>query len=185
VAIVSVIRPGAANENKKSNFTRRYQGLEPLIYPHPSLEKCLKSTFGLVVYEEHILQIWEAFAGLPPGRADVLRRALGKGKVQVIEEIRTEFHASATALGHVEEQIQEVWNLVRGFEGYAFCKAHSAAYGVEAYQSAWLSGITQSSSWLPCFPMAKGFTIHLFMFWNVTELASPSCHHQSTILAQC
>jgi DNA-directed DNA polymerase III PolC len=138
IAIVSVIRPGAANENKKSNFTRRYQGLEPVIYPHPSLEKCLKSTFGLVVYEEHILQICEAFAGLPPGRADVLRRALGKGKVQVIEEIKAEFHASATALGHLEEQIQEVWNLVRGFEGYAFCKAHSTAYGVEAYQSAWL-----------------------------------------------
>jgi DNA-directed DNA polymerase III PolC len=138
IAIVSVIRPGAANENKKSHFTRRYQGLEPVVYPHPSLEKCLKSTFGLVVYEEHILQICEAFAGLPPGRADVLRRALGKGKVQVIEEIKTEFHASAIALGHAEEQIQEVWNLVRGFEGYAFCKAHSTAYGVEAYQSAWL-----------------------------------------------
>ncbi len=95
IAIVSVIRPGAANEGKKLAFTRRYQGLEPITYPHPSLEPVLRDTFGLVVYEEHILQICEAFAGLPPGRADVLRRALNKQKRAVIEEIREEFFASA------------------------------------------------------------------------------------------
>lgn len=138
IAIVSVIRPGAANEQKKVKFTRRYQGMEPPSYPHPSLEACLKSTHGLVVYEEHILQICEAFAGLPPGRADVLRRALNKYKQETIEEIRQEFIASARARGHAEENIQEVWELASGFEGYAFCKAHSTAYGIEAYQSAWL-----------------------------------------------
>src|SRR5437016_614462 len=73
IAIVSVIRPGAANEGKKLAFTRRYQGLEPVTFPHPSLESCLRSTYGLVVYEEHILQLSEAFAGLAPGRADMLR----------------------------------------------------------------------------------------------------------------
>jgi DNA-directed DNA polymerase III PolC len=138
VAIVSVIRPGAANEGKKQSFARRYQGLEPITYPHPSLEPCLKSTFGLVVYEEHILQMCEAFAGLPPGRADVLRRALSKYKEPLIEEIRREFFACAKARGHDDEKIAEVWGLVCGFAGYAFCKAHSTAYGVEAYQSAWL-----------------------------------------------
>jgi DNA-directed DNA polymerase III PolC len=138
IAIVSVIRPGAANEGKKLAFSRRYQGLEPVKYPHPSLEPVLKDTFGLVVYEEHILQICEAFAGLPPGRADVLRRALNKHKQAVIEEIRQEFFASSGKLGHLPEKIQEVWGLVVGFAGYAFCKAHSTAYGVEAYQSAWL-----------------------------------------------
>jgi DNA-directed DNA polymerase III PolC len=138
IAIVSVSRPGAANEGKKLAFTRRYQGLEPITYPHPSLEPVLRDTFGLVVYEEHILQICEAFAGLPPGRADVLRRALNKQKRFVIEEIRQEFFASSIARGHEAEKIQEVWGLVTGFAGYAFCKAHSTAYGVEAYQSAWL-----------------------------------------------
>jgi DNA-directed DNA polymerase III PolC len=138
IAIVSVIRPGAANEGKKLAFTRRYQGLEPITYPHPSLEPVLRDTFGLVVYEEHILQICEAFAGLPPGRADVLRRALNKQKRAVIEEIREEFFASAKARGHDDEKIAEVWGLVAGFAGYAFCKAHSTAYGIEAYQSAWL-----------------------------------------------
>ena len=138
VAIVSVIRPGAANEGKKLAFTRRYQGLEPVAYPHPSLEPCLKSTYGLVVYEEHILQLCEAFAGLAPGRADVLRRALNKQKRAIIKEIHSEFFASARARGHTPEKTAEVWDLVAGFAGYAFCKAHSTAYGVEAYQSAWL-----------------------------------------------
>ena len=138
IAIVSVIRPGAANEGKKQSFARRYQGLEATSYPHASLESCLRSTFGLVVYEEHILQICEAFAGLPPGRADVLRRALAKYKESLVEEIHREFIASARASGHAEAKIAEVWDLVRGFAGYAFCKAHSTAYGVEAYQSAWL-----------------------------------------------
>lgn len=138
VAIVSVIRPGAANESKKLSFTRRYQKMEPVTYPHPCLEACLRSTFGLVVYEEHILQISEAFAGLPPGRADVLRRALVKQKREVVAEIGVEFAASARARGHDEAKIAEVWELVTGFSGYAFNKAHSTAYGVEAYQAAWL-----------------------------------------------
>ena len=138
IAIVSVIRPGAANEGKKLAFTRRYQGLEPITYPHPSLESVLSDTFGLVVYEEHILQICEAYAGLPPGRADVLRRALNKQRRETITEIQQEFFASAEARGHSPEKTEEVWGLVTGFAGYAFCKAHSTAYGVEAYQSAWL-----------------------------------------------
>ena len=138
IAIVSVIRPGAANEGKKLAFTRRYQGLEPITYPHPSLEPVLRDCFGLVVYEEHILQICEAFAGLNPGRADVLRRALNKQKFSTIQEIQKEFFASAKAQGHTAEKTKEVWELVAGFAGYAFCKAHSTAYGVEAYQAAWL-----------------------------------------------
>ena len=138
IAIVSVIRPGAANEQKKVRFTRRYQGLEAPEYPHPSLEPCLRSTFGLVVYEEHILQICEAFAGMSGGQADLLRRALVKEKFSEIERMGKLFVASAQAREHSDESIQVVWKLVTGFSGYAFCKAHSTAYGVEAYQSAWL-----------------------------------------------
>lgn len=157
VAIVSVIRPGAANEGKKVAFTRRYQGMEPVTYPHPSLEACLRSTYGLVVYEEHILQLSEAFAGLPPGRADVLRRALNKQKRAVIQEIRGEFFASARALGHSLEKIEEVWALVTGFAGYAFCKAHSTAYGVEAYQSAWLKRYFPAEFMAAVLTNGKGF----------------------------
>lgn len=157
VAIVSVIRPGAANESKKLSFTRRYQGMEPPAYPHPSLEPCLRSTFGLVVYEEHILQICEAFAGLPPGRADVLRRALVKQKRAVIDEIGEEFITSARARGHEDAKIAEVWLLVTGFNGYAFNKAHSTAYGVEAYQAAWLKRYYPAEFMAGVLTHGKGF----------------------------
>lgn len=138
IAIVSVIRPGAANNLKKRQFSMRAQGLEPVTYPHPSLEPVLRSTFGVVAYEEHILQICEAFAGISPGRADLLRRALVKQDQRKIEEIGLEFVRSALALERTEGEIREVWELVAGFQGYAFCRAHSTAYGVEAYQGAFL-----------------------------------------------
>jgi len=138
VAIVSVIRPGAANSLKKEQFARRCQGLEPVVYAHPTLEVPLRSTYGVVAYEEHILQICEAFASLPPGRADVLRRALVKEKQATIAEIKGEFLACARAVGRSEEEIAVVWALVEGFQGYAFCRAHSTAYALEAYQAAWL-----------------------------------------------
>lgn len=157
VAIVSVIRPGAANESKKLSFTRRYQGMEPVTFPHPSLEPCLRSTFGLVVYEEHILQICEAFAGLPPGRADVLRRALVKQKQAVVAEIAKEFIAAARARGHDDAKIVEVWQLVTGFSGYAFNKAHSTAYGVEAYQAAWLKRYHPAEFMAGVLTNGKGF----------------------------
>jgi len=157
IAIVSVIRPGAANQGKKLAFTRRYQKLEPVTYPHPCLEPVLRDTFGLVVYEEHILQICEAFAGLPPGRADVLRRALNKQKHAVIGEIREEFFASARERGHLPDKINEVWELIAGFAGYAFCKAHSTAYGVEAYQSAWLKRNYPAEFMAAVLTNGKGF----------------------------
>jgi DNA polymerase-3 subunit alpha len=157
IAIVSVIRPGAANESKKLSFTRRYQGLEPITYPHPSLEACLRSSYGLVVYEEHILQICEAFAGLSAGRADILRRALVKQKRAVVAELGQEFVAAARRQGHDDAKIAEVWQLVSGFSGYAFNKAHSTAYGVEAYQAAWLKRYYPAEFMAGVLTNGKGF----------------------------
>ena len=173
IAIVSVIRPGAANENKKQRFARRYQGLEPLTYPHPSLEDCLKSTFGQVVYEEHILQICEAFAGLPPGRADVLRRALGKEKWDVIDRIGQEFATCARARGRTDSEIEDVWKLVCGFSGYAFCKAHSTAYGVEAYQAAWLKRYYPAEFMAAVLTNGKGFYRPLVYILECHRLGIP------------
>jgi error-prone DNA polymerase len=173
VAIVSVIRPGAANEQKKRRFTLRYQGLEPVTYPHPCLEACLRSTFGLVVYEEHILQICEAFAGLPPGRADVLRRALTKQKWKTVEEIRLEFIASSLARGHTPEKTAEVWELVSGFNGYAFCRAHSTAYGVEAYQAAWLKRHHPAEFMAGVLTNGKGFYSPLVYVLECHRLGIP------------
>src|SRR5258708_38905669 len=98
-AIVSVIRPGAANMNRKSDFALRAQGLQEIDYTHPSLSKVLRSTFGVVAYEEHILQICEAFAEMPAGRADMLRRALVKGKTAPGEKVRLGVWACAQRPG--------------------------------------------------------------------------------------
>jgi error-prone DNA polymerase len=138
IAVVSVIRPGAANMNRKSDFALRAQGLQEIDYTHPSLERVLRSTFGVVAYEEHILQICEAFAHMPAGRADMLRRALVKERAVEIEKMRLEFWDCAVRQGHPQGEIEAVWRLLFGFQGYAFCRAHSTAYGVEAYQAAHL-----------------------------------------------
>lgn len=173
IAIVSVIRPGAANENKKQRFARRYQGLEPTTYPHPSLEGCLRSTYGLVVYEEHILQICEAFAGLPPGRADVLRRALGKERWPEVEKIGVEFSACATRLSRTADETAAVWKLICGFGGYAFCRAHSTAYGVEAYQAAWLKHYHPAEFMAAVLSNGKGFYRPLVYILECHRLGIP------------
>ncbi|PTX91852.1 fused DNA polymerase IV/DNA polymerase III subunit alpha [Verrucomicrobia bacterium LW23] len=136
IAIVSVIRPGGANGLKKTQFARRCQGLEQPDYTHPSLEKVLASTYGVVAYEEHVLEICEAFADMPPGRSDMLRRALVKVQIDKIEEMLREFVDYARKAGRSESEIKTVGDLLVGFRGYAFCRAHSTAYGIEAFQAA-------------------------------------------------
>ncbi|MBB5030534.1 DNA polymerase III subunit alpha [Prosthecobacter vanneervenii] len=157
VAIVSVIRPGAANGLKKAQFARRAQGLEPVDYTHESLAPVLRSTFGVVAYEEHILQICEAFAGLPPGRADVLRRALVKQDRAKINEVKTEFMQAAKKRRRDAYSIAHVWDLVAGFQGYAFCRAHSTAYAVEAYQGAYAKHYHPAEFMAGVLTNGKGF----------------------------
>ena len=138
-ALESVIRPGAANEGRKRAYARRLQGLEAVTYAHPSLEPILKETFGLLVYEEHILLVANGFAGLPWGKADLLRRALVKNKDHAkINALGEEFHKCALARGRTAEESEAVWAQLREFVGYMFNKAHSAAYAVEAFQGAWI-----------------------------------------------
>ena len=157
VAIVSVIRPGAANGLKKAQFARRAQGLEPVDYTHESLAPVLRSTFGVVAYEEHILQICEAFAGLPAGRADVLRRALVKQDKAKINEVKAEFMQAAKERRRDARSIAYVWDLVAGFQGYAFCRAHSTAYAVEAYQGAYAKHYHPAEFMAGVLTNGKGF----------------------------
>ena len=150
IAIVSVIRPGAANEGKKLAFTRRYQGLEPVTYPHPSLEPCLRSTYGLVVYEEHILQLCEAFAGLPPGRADVLRRALNKQKRAVIEEIRGEFFQRRRRAATRRRRPPKCGNWSPALPVTLFAKPTAPPTASRRISPRGSSAIFPPSSWPPC-----------------------------------
>jgi error-prone DNA polymerase len=183
VAIVSVIRPGAANGLKKAQFARRAQGLEPVCYTHESLAGVLRTTFGVVAYEEHILQICEAFGGLAPGRADVLRRALVKQDMKKVEEVHLEFLAAARARQHDETTIAKVWDLVAGFQGYAFCRAHSTAYAVEAYQGAYAKHYHPAEFMAGALSNGKGFYSALVYTLECRRLGigflSPCVNHPS------
>lgn len=157
VAIVSVIRPGAANTLRKASFARRARGLEPACYAHPSLEPVLRLTHGVVAYEEHILQICEVFAGISPGRSDALRRALVKQNDSAISAFRPVFFEAARAAGRKEADIAKVWELLEGFRGYAFCRAHSTAYALEAYEAAWLKKYHPAEFLAAVLSHEKGF----------------------------
>jgi DNA-directed DNA polymerase III PolC len=162
IAIVSVIRPGAANSLRKEQFARRARGAEPVAYVHPSLEPVLRSTYGVVAYEEHVLQICEVFAGWDAGRADILRRMLVKDRMANVEVWREEFAAAARGKGRTEDEIAAVWDLLMQFRGYAFCRAHSTAYGLEAYEAAQLKRYWPAEFLASVLTHGKGFYSRLF-----------------------
>jgi error-prone DNA polymerase len=162
IAIVSVIRPGAANSLRKEQFARRARGAEPVAYVHPSLEPVLRSTYGVVAYEEHVLQICEVFAGWDAGRADILRRMLVKNRMVKVEAWREEFAAAARKKGRNEVEITVVWDLLMQFRGYAFCRAHSTAYGLEAYEAAQLKRYHPAEFLASVLTHGKGFYSRLF-----------------------
>ena len=139
VATVSVIRPGAANEDKKTRFARRYLGMEEPVFAHPVLEEVLRDSYGLMIYEEHILLVSNRFAGMDLGTADLLRRILiKKSDTESMDELEAVFRSSALLNGRSEKEIETVWRELRDFSGFMFNKAHGAAYAVEAFQGCWL-----------------------------------------------
>lgn len=162
IAIVSVIRPGAANSLRKDQFARRARGEEPVRYAHPSLEPVLRSTYGVVAYEEHVLQICEVFAGWDAGRADILRRMLVKDRMADVDEWREEFASEARKKGRTESEIAAVWDLLMQFRGYAFCRAHSTAYGLEAYEAAQLKRYHPAEFLASVLTHGKGFYSRLY-----------------------
>ncbi len=173
IAIVSVIRPGAANESKKMEFARRYQGLSPVRYPHPSLEPLPAQHLrpgGLRGAHPANLRSVRRAAGRP-GRCAAPRP--GQGKTGVIEQIQGEFADCARRRGRTEAEIAEVWELVAGFRGYAFCKAHSTAYGVEAYQSAWLKRYYPAEFMAAVLTNGKGFYHPLVYILECHRLGIP------------
>ena len=162
IAIVSVIRPGAANSLRKEQFARRARGAEPVRYAHPSLETVLRSTYGVVAYEEHVLQICEVFAGWDAGRADILRRMLVKNRMANVDAWRAEFAGAARRKGRSDDDIAAVWDLLMQFRGYAFCRAHSTAYGLEAYEAAQLKRYWPAEFLASVLTHGKGFYSRLF-----------------------
>ena len=143
VALVALFRPGPMNSGMLDDFINRKNGVEPVSYPHPdyqheSLKPILESTYGVIVYQEQVMQIGQVLAGYTLGGADVLRRAMGKKKPEEMAKQRSVFTEGCSKNGISEHLSKNIFDLVEKFAGYGFNKSHSVAYAVLSYQTAWL-----------------------------------------------
>ncbi|WP_245576476.1 DNA polymerase III subunit alpha [Flexithrix dorotheae] len=140
VAASSIIRPGVAKSGMMREYISRFHNPEGFKYLHPKMEKLLKETFGIMIYQEDVIKVAHHFAGLDLIDADVLRRIMsGKKRVEdKFEKIRIKFFENCNAFGYPEKISKEVWRQIESFSGYSFSKAHSASYAVESFQSLYL-----------------------------------------------
>ena len=136
IALNALYRPGPM-ENIPSFIARKHKR-ERVIYPHPDLEKVLANTYGIMIYQEQVMQAAQVIAGYSLGGADLLRRAMGKKKVEEMAKERTKFVAGAGTNGIGADLANEIFDTMEKFAGYGFNKSHAAAYSVVAFQTAWL-----------------------------------------------
>ena len=137
IALVALYRPGPMQFIPQ--FIARKKGTEEIIYDHPKMEEYLKETYGIMVYQEQIMQVVQALAGFSLGGADILRRAIGKKKEDVMKEQHLKFVEGCAKTNNIPAELAEViWEKIKLFAGYGFNKSHSAAYGVVSYQTAYL-----------------------------------------------
>ncbi len=135
-AMVALYRPGP--KQHIPTFIRAKHGLEPIRFPHPTLTEILQETYGVIVYQDQVLLIVQAFAGYSLGEADIVRKAMGKKIPEVMRKEMQKFLAGAKKKGFSKELANQVWSLIEPFAGYAFNKAHSVSYALIAYQTAYL-----------------------------------------------
>ena len=137
IAILALYRPGPMDQIP--TFIARKKGTQPIEYPHPLLEATLKSTYGIIVYQEQVQRAANILAGYTLGEADLLRRAMGKKKVEVMVKERKKFVEGCQRLNNIPpERAGEIFDTIEKFAGYGFNKAHAAAYGIVTYQTAYL-----------------------------------------------
>jgi DNA polymerase-3 subunit alpha len=135
-ALNALYRPGPMQ--MIDDFIKRRHGQTRVTYEHPALEPILKETYGVMVYQEQVMQIASALAGFSLGEADILRKAMGKKKVEVMAAQRDQFLEGCAARKVAVRKAQKIWDLMEQFAGYGFNKSHSAAYAWLAYQTAFL-----------------------------------------------
>ena len=138
IALVALFRPGPLQSGMVDDFIHRKHGEAAVEYPHPDVEPILKPTYGVILYQEQVMQIAQILANYTLGAADLLRRAMGKKKPEEMAQQRQIFVSGATARGVEEEAATHIFDLMEKFAGYGFNKSHSAAYALLAYQTAWL-----------------------------------------------
>lgn len=139
IANISLFRPGPVQSDMIKPYLRRKHGLEPVTVPHPALEPILRRTFGVLIYQEQVLEIAAAIAGFTLGEADTLRRLMTSDRSrEEMLKLGETFIEKAVARGVKQDVAEEVFRQISGFAAYGFCKAHAACFGMVAYQTAWL-----------------------------------------------
>ncbi len=138
IALAALFRPGPLGSGMDKEWVDRKHGRTEVSYPHASLEPVLSPTYGVIVYQEQVMQIAQVLAGYSLGGADLLRRAMGKKKAEEMAKERAKFEAGCAERGIEARVATPIFDLMEKFAEYGFNKSHSAAYALVAYQTAWL-----------------------------------------------
>jgi DNA polymerase-3 subunit alpha len=138
IALVALYRPGPLGSGMVEDFVACKHGRQQMVFPHPSLEEILSPTYGIILYQEQVMQIAQILAKYSLGGADILRRAMGKKKPEVMAAEWEKFRDGSVANDVEEATARYIWDLIEKFAGYGFNKSHSAAYALLTYHTAWL-----------------------------------------------
>ena len=138
IAVLALYRPGPLGSGMVDDFILRKKGKQAIDYFHPDLKECLEPTYGVIVYQEQVMQISQIIGGYTLGGADLLRRAMGKKKVEEMAKHREIFSKGAEEKGYGADLAMRLFDLMEKFAEYGFNKSHTAAYAVVSYQTAWL-----------------------------------------------
>ena len=134
-AMIALYRPGPMDNIDR--FIRSKHGLEKITFPHSSMQDLLAETYGVIVYQDQVLQILQSFAGYSMGAADIVRKAMGKKIPKLMQDERDRFVEKAGEMGHEPAIATEIFDIIEPFAGYAFNKAHSVSYALISYWTAW------------------------------------------------
>ncbi|MBN2323457.1 MAG: DNA polymerase III subunit alpha, partial [Spirochaetes bacterium] len=138
IAVLALYRPGPLDSGMVDEFIDRKNGTKPIVYPHESLESVLKETYGVILYQEQVMEIARTISGFSMADADNLRKAMGKKKPELLEEAKEKFIQGATERGVESSTAEEIFELIKTFGRYGFNKSHSTAYALVAFQTAYL-----------------------------------------------
>lgn len=138
IALVALYRPGPLGSGMVDDFIDGKHGTKKVKYLHPALEDIVRETYGVILYQEQVMQIVRALGGFSLGKADMIRRAMGKKKMEIINAARDDFVAGCKGNDIDEKSAEEIFELLKKFGEYGFNKSHSAAYALVSYRTAWL-----------------------------------------------
>jgi DNA polymerase-3 subunit alpha len=185
---LALYRPGPMDAGMTDDFVKRKNGIEKVSYFFddfaPILEPILKPTYGVIVYQEQVMQIVQAIGGFSLGEADIIRRAMGKKNIEYMKQKAGEFAEGAAKKGLKKEDAIELFNLIEKFAGYGFNKSHSAAYAMITYQTAYLKVYYPAEFFSALLSSEKDNTNKIVRYINEVkrlglELLPPSVHQSN------